>query len=40
MYHCFLSGIERETTNVWKFKVSTEPMEKPIIFKDINDVGE
>lgn len=36
----FLSSIELETTNFWRFKVSTKPMEKPIIFKEINEVGE
>ena len=36
----FLSGIELETTNFWRFKVSNERMEKSIIFKEINEVGE
>ena len=39
MKGCFLSGVERETSNFWKFKVSTEPMENPIIFTEISADG-
>ena len=39
MNGCFLSNTMLETTNFWKFKVSTEPMENPIIFTEISADG-